>query len=276
MIFSKKTGKYIVPLLLGICLLIGSLSSFSSLAAKKENNPQRVYDYANCLTKEEKKTLEQESQKYYEDTKNNYLIVTTTTREEYSFTPGTSLENDCELYSEAFYDAFIAQYGEEYTNCTILTLDLSENRYADISGQGQLKQKLDSQRCKLASKKLVSALHYNKYFSACKKYMKTVNRYQQIKPGVNPDSIFLKVWFQLLVALIVAGICIGIMIYHSGGTMTATASTYLDSKRSQVVNKHDHFIRTTTHRRKIETDNSSSGSSGGGSSSGGSHGGSHF
>ena len=106
--------------------------------------------------------------------------------------------------------------------------------------------------------------------------MQLVNRYQKIKPGINPDNIFLKIWFQLLISVIIGGIIIGVMIYHSGGKMTASGQTYLDREHSSLVRRHDHYIRTHTTRTKRQTDSDSSSSGGGGSSSGGSHGGSHF
>ena len=108
--------------------------------------------------------------------------------------------------------------------------------------------------------------------------MKVVNRYQKIKPNLNPDSIFLKIWFQLLISVIIGGITIGVMIYHSGGKMTASGQTYLDRERSSLIRRHDHYIRTHTTRTKRKTDSasSSSGGSSSGSSGSGSNGGGYF
>lgn len=270
MIKKHKLGycySFLLFLALTFSLLIPSVAHAST-------EVERIYDYANSLTSAEKEDLEVLAESYYQETGYNYLIVTTTTRQEYDYTHDSSPETDCEYYSEAFYKSFKDTYGEDFKNCTILTVDLSENRYADISGQGELKTKLDNSRCTKAFQKIKSSLSDKKYKDAYSKYMKTVNRYQQIKPGINPDSIFLKIWFQLLISIAVGGIIIGIMIYHSGGVMTANGQTYLDESRSQLLREDDFYIRTSTTRTKRET--SSSSSSGGGSSSGGSHGGGHF
>lgn len=274
-----SVNKKIYPLIL-LLIILTSLLSFSSIAnAATDENITRIYDYANTLSNSEKEDLEKLAESYYQETGNNYLIVTTKTREEYDYSHSSFPEEDCELYSEAFYKSFIEMYGNTYNNCTILTIDLSSNRYADISGQKDLKTKLDDNRCTKAFNKIKSNLSNKDYVKAYTKYMKTVNRYQKIKPGINPDNILLKIWFQLLISIIVGAIIIGIMVYQSGGKMTANGQTYLNRERSKILRKDDYYIRTHTTRTKRETSSNNSsvgGSSGGGSSSGGSHGGGHF
>lgn len=281
-----KTQKYSITkkkysLLLLVMVLVTFLPlSFIAKAATDES-VERIYDYANTLSDSEKQNLEELAASYYQDTGNNYLIVTTTTREEYDYSHSSIPEEDCEFYSKAFYDSFIELYGEAHKNCTILTVDLSSessnHRYANISGQSDLKTKLNDERCTKAFSEIKSSLHDSDYANAYTKYMKVVNRYQKIKPNLNPDNIFLKIWFQLLISVIIGGITIGVMIYHSGGKMTASGQTYLDRERSSLVRRHDHYIRTHTTRTKRET-NSDSSSSGGssGSSGSGSNGGGYF
>lgn len=257
-------------------LVLATLLPLSSIAsAATDKNITRIYDYAQTLSNAEKQDLEELAESYYQKTGNNYLIVTTTTRNEYEYTLSSSLERDCELYSEAFYNSFIETYGDTYKNCTILTVDLSSNRYADISGQSDLKQKLDDSRCTKAFDKIASFLTEADYTKAYSKYMNVVNRYQKFRPGINPDNIFFHIWFQLLVSIIIGGIIIIKMIYNSGGKMTASGQTYLDKEHSRVLRQHDHYIRTHTSRVKRES-NSDSSSSSSGSSGGGSHGGGHF
>ena len=159
---------------------------------------------------------------------------------------------------------FVSNYGEKYKNCIILTIDLSENRYANITSQNELKTKLDNERRILALKKFQPMLSKGNYYDAYEKYMNTVNHYQKIKPGINPDNIFLKTWFQLILALAIGGITITIMIYNSGGKITVTGQTYFDKEGSRTVSKHDHYTHTRTTRTKRETrNNNSSGGSGG-------------
>lgn len=267
---KKRISLLFLTLLLTLCCIL----PFSISYAADNETVDRIYDYAGSLSDSEKDNLEALAETFFQKTGYNYLVVTTTTCSEYEFTESSSFERDCELYSEAFYDDFVSTYGEKYENCTILTIVLSDNRYADISGQGELKTKLVDKRCTLAFEKIQSDLSDGDYLDAYEKYMKTVNRYQQIKPGINPDSIFLKIWFQLLLALITGGVIIVIMIFNTSKKMTANGSTYLDSQRSRTVNMHDHYTHTHTSRTKRESNSDSSG--GENSGGGGSHGGGHF
>ncbi|MCI8408490.1 MAG: TPM domain-containing protein [Lachnospiraceae bacterium] len=258
-----------------LLMILTTLLSFSSIAIATTNtdeNITRIYDYAYTLSNSEKEDLEELAESYYQKSGNNYLIVTTKTRDEYDYSHSSFPEEDCELYSEAFYKSFLEMYGNSYSNCTILTIDLSSNRYADISGQNDLKTKLDDGRRTKILKKIKSNLSNKDYVKAYTKYIKTVNRYQKIKPGINPDNIFLKIWFQLLISIITGAIIIGIMIYQSGGKMTANGQTYLNRERSKILRKDDYYIRTHTTRTKRET-NSNNDSSGGGCNSGGNDGG---
>lgn len=265
-------NKKIYPLIL-LLIVLTTLLSFSSIAnAATDENITRIYDYAYTLSNSEKEDLEKLAESYYQKTGNNYLIVTTKTRGEYDYTHSSFPEEDCELYSEAFYKSFLGMYGNSYNNCTILTIDLSSNRYADISGQNDLKTKLDDSRRTKILKKIKSNLSNKDYVKAYTKYIKMVNRYQKIKPGINPDNIFLKIWFQLLISIITGMIIIGIMVYQSGGKMTANGQTYLNRERSKILRKDDYYIRTHTTRTKRET-NSNNDSPGGGYSSGGNDGG---
>lgn len=281
-----KTQKHSIAkkgssLLLLVMVLVTFLPLSFIVKAATDESVERIYDYANTLSNSEKEDLEELAASYYQDTGNNYLIVTTTTREEYDYSHSSSPEEDCELYSKAFYDSFIELYGEAHKNCTILTVDLSSEssnrRYANISGQSELETKLNDERCTKAFSEIKSSLHDSDYANAYTKYMKVVNRYQKIKPNLNPDSIFLKIWFQLLISVIIGGITIGVMLYHSGGKMTASGQTYLDRERSSLVRRHDHYIRTHTTRTKRKTDSDSSSSGGSSGSSGsGSNGGGYF
>lgn len=275
---KERTNRIFHSFFFLVLLLALTILPFSSLAkAATEEDVERIYDYAETLTAQEETDLEELAKSYFEETGNNYLVVTTTNFDEYNYEKSSSLKESTESYSESFYDSFLSTYGDNYKNCVILTVNFSGKHYADVSGQSELKTKLDNDRCTLAFEKIKSSLTNKDYFNAYTKYMKIVNRYQKITPGLNPDSLFLKTWFQVLICLFVGGIIVGIMIYHSGGKMTATGGTYLDSNRSRVVRQDDFYIRTHTTRTKRESSSSSSHSSGGGGhSSGGSHGGGSF
>lgn len=87
------------------------------------------------------------------------------------------------------------------------------------------------------------------------------------------NNILLNFWFQLVVSFVIGGIAVGVMAYHSGGTMTAGARDYLDRSRGGLIGKRDQYIRTSVTRwRKPEANTSSghhsSGSRGGFNASG--------
>lgn len=72
-----------------------------------------------------------------------------------------------------------------------------------------------------------------------------------IKPGVNPDLILFKWWFQLIAAVAVAGIAVAVMLFNSGGRVTVNGQTYIDNRTSDVIDQYDTYIRTTVTREKI-------------------------
>lgn len=76
----------------------------------------------------------------------------------------------------------------------------------------------------------------------------------------------------LVIAALIAALCVGIMFYRSSGRMTAHQGTYLDSSNSRVLGSYDRYIRTTTSRRpKPKPQESNHGHTGGGGVSSGGH-----
>lgn len=274
MMTNMKQKHYILFFLSACILLFNILLSDININAASNKDIQRIYDYTNTLSKNEISSLEDLSEEYYNKTGYHFLVLITNTREEYSYSHSGSLERDCELYSNAFYDDFVLNYGENNANCAILTLDISTNRYADVSGQGILEEKLNNQRCILVYDHIVDSLSSNNWYDASTEYMKLTAKYIQYKAGANPDSILFKLWFQILIAVIIAAIVVGLLIYNSGGKMTVDEKTYLNKNKSKLVNHYDHYIRTSTRRTKRSSSSSNGG--GGSRSGGGSHGGGHF
>lgn len=75
---------------------------------------------------------------------------------------------------------------------------------------------------------------------------------------------------QLVYSAGIALIVVIVMVYNSGGKMTVNQSTYLDRSDSRLLARYDHYIRTSTSKRRKPSDSSGgSGHSGGGVSSGG-------
>lgn len=269
---KKKTYfRYLLALLV-CCVLL--LFPHIPISAASEN--QNVWDYAEVFSSKELSSLEEMAQDYCKEKDYRFLVVTTTTLSDgYEYTSSYDTDQDCDLYTEAFYNSIVEEYGDTYENCVILTLDLT-NRYALVTGWGKLKEgSMDATRCTQVYESILDKFSDDQWFEACEKYYKTANRFIHIRSGVNPNNIFLKTWFQLILAAVIGGIIILINVIHSGGTMTVSDKTYLDDGRSKLVGKHDHYIRTSVHRTKRESSNNSSSSSGGGSSSH-SSGGGHF
>lgn len=76
--------------------------------------------------------------------------------------------------------------------------------------------------------------------------------------------------FQIVCSFAIALIIVIIMVSNSGGKMTVNQSTYLDRSDSRLLARYDHYIRTTTSKRRKPSDSGSGGGhSGGGVSSGG-------
>lgn len=261
-----KKLSFRIPLMIAFVLIFTTVFSgfFTTSTVKAEDNRQRVYDTDNLLSDSEISKLETAAAKYSEKWGYDFLILTT--RNQY--------ESDTISQSDSFYSEYSTTYSQP--DCIIYTIDMG-CRYADVSAQGepQTKRELDNSRCTKVFEKTKSNLSDGKYYDACIKYIKTVNSYLKVKPGINPDNIFLKLWFQILLSFGIGGLVVGIMAFNSGGKVTTTSVTYLDSKTSRIVARHDHYIRTTTTRTKRSSD-SGGGSSGGSIGGSGSHGGGHF
>lgn len=270
----KKKIFYNYVLAMLVCSVLLFLPHIPASAA---SDTQSVWDYAGTFSSSELSSLEEQAKDYCNKKDYHFLILTTTTLSDgYEYTSSYDTDEDCDLYTEAFYNSLIEEYGETYENSVILTLDL-ENRYALVTGWGNLKEKkMDATRCTQVYENILDELSNDHWFKACEKYYKTANRFLHIRSGVNPNNIFLKTWFQLVLAVVISGIIILINIIHSGGKMTVSDKTYLDNEKSHLLGKHDHYIRTSVHKTKRESNHNSNNSGSGGSSSSHSSGGGHF
>ncbi|WP_343208505.1 TPM domain-containing protein [Anaerolentibacter hominis] len=259
-------SRYITSALV-LFLLVALMVLSPKTANAYDPSIRHVYDDAGLLTEQEINLIEEAAVKYGAKRNINFFVLTT-----------LDTGNDTEGYSESFYGDFINEHGETEKDCVILTIDMGF-RYADVSGQGTAKTKLDNDRCTKIFDKLSSDLSRQDYYGACMTYLKLANRYLQFRPGVNPDLIFFRTWFQVFAALLVGGISLACMVSGRGGRMTAGQSTYLDPAHSRLTGQRDTYLRTTTTRTRKASSSSSGGSSGrssGGGGGGGSHGGGHF
>ena len=231
----------------------------------------RVWDHGNCFSPTEYEQLENLAEKYSTDSSYEFLIVTTTSRAEYDYTHSTNAEDDCKNYAFAFYEKYSDTYSElSKKGACVLVLDLSENRYAFIQAFGELKESglLKENRRKSIIEKITEDFSSDNRYEGCKTYFDTASRYVKIKPSMNPNSIFLKLWFQLLLAVVVGFLIVLFNAINMSGKMTVNDRTYLDENRSRLIGKHDHYIRTSVTKTKRSSDNDSGNSSGGGDSGG--------
>lgn len=237
-----------------------------------------VYDVAGLLSSGNVSELERLAKEYGAKQNLDYYILLTDELEGVTVPADESIRRSSTVnLSEEFYNMLQAS-GVQQKDCAILTIfypGVNGQNYADISGQGTIKEKLDDSRCQQVFDKIVPDLKDGDLYNACITYLKTVDRYIKVRPGINPELFLLKLPFQLLIGFVIALIIVLIMVHNSGGKVTVTQSTYLDSRSPGVIGRYDRFVRKTTTKRKIET-SSGGGHSSGGGGGGGSHGGGSF
>lgn len=270
-----KTFKQFKHLLLPLALVL--FIFLPKHYASASEDVSHVWDYGNCFSESEYEQLEELAEQYSKDSFYDFFIVTTTSRTEYDYTHSTSAEEDCKNYAYAFYQKCKDNsFNLSKEGACVLVLDISEHRYAFIQTFGPLKESglLKESRRESIIDKITEEFGSDNWYEGCKTYLDTASRYIKIKPAMNPESIFLKLWFQLLLAAIIGFLIVLCNAIHMGGKMTVNDRTYLDESRSRLVGKHDHYIRTSVTKTKRSSDNDSGNSSSGGGDSGGSGG--HF
>ncbi|MBY4605627.1 YgcG family protein [Bacillus sp. SPARC3] len=215
-------------------------------AARASESQQHVYDHAHLLSKAEIEKLESLSAELGAKRETDFIIVTTKS------TNGEDIAD----YTGDFYD----RYGKGST--AILTIDMT-NREVFIAGFKKAEQYLDNSRLNSIRNTISSDLSNEDYFKAFKTYIQLSYKDMGIKPGVNPDSVFFKWWFQLVAAIAVGGIAVSIMLYHAGGKVTVNGNTYMDHRTSDVIDQYDTYIRTTVTRERKPSNDKDSGGDGG-------------
>lgn len=220
-----------------------------------------IYDEANLLTEEEYMELNAMANEYGAKRETDMIIITSNNED----------NTDVELMTEDFYDEQAPGYDKPHGNTVILTLDM-KNRDVYLAGFYKAEELLDDGRLDRIREKITPNLSNGDYKLAFEKYIKTAHKYMGFKPGVDPDNPLFNFGFQLIAALVVGGIVVGIMTYRSGGLVTVNRRTYEDASTSGIVDRQDQYLRTTTTKRKIErSSSSSSGGGGGGGITGGGH-----
>lgn len=220
---------------------------------------QFVYDRANVLTEEEIAELERLANKYREKRETDFIILITDDPD----------GKDVKEYMQDFYDD---KYSQSDGNVAILAMDLEE-RDVYVAGFYKAKKHLDNDRIDSLLEQITPDLTAGNYYEAFHSFMNIVNRYMGFKPGIDPEWIFFKWWFQLIVSLGVGALIVKMMLRHTGGKITVNERTYRDTNRSRVLQRRDHYVRKSVTRRRKPSNHSGGGgrSSGGGGITKGGH-----
>jgi uncharacterized protein len=260
----------------------------STAKAETFDRNHYIYDYAHLLTNEESEELQHVASVRGKERGTALIIITL------DDTNG----KDIVQYVEDFYDEHGPGYDQPHGNTAILAIDMNE-RDVYLAGFKKAEQYLDNSRLDLIREEMSPDLSSGQYFDAFSVFINRAYEYMGIEPddgelgytgngsigspivnnsyelGVQPSkNIFFQWWFQFIVSLIMAGVVVMIMAYRAGGRVTVNARTYMDSNRSNVVNRYDNFVRQTVTKQRKPSNNTNSGGGGGITRGGHSHSGS--
>ncbi len=276
-------GRVLFALYLVLTLSLPTLTSYAS------HTQSKVYDYAGLFTKEEVEMLEEISRGKGKEGQVDIVIITS-----YGIDGKTR-----KGYLEDFYDDYAFGYDEEYGTAALILLNMDPNdRGVEIQGYGMAEFYLHNDRIEHILDDIVPLLSDGAYFLAMEEFSSQVAYYMNEEKGVNTNpvygdetsgyyygegaydgqsdyygetSFFDSIPFRIIISLVMGGVAVGIMAYHSSGKVTTSNRTYLDQNNSRLVAHHDHYIRTKTNRVRKPKQSSNTGrsSGGGGISSGG-------
>ncbi|RXZ82058.1 hypothetical protein EBB07_12055 [Paenibacillaceae bacterium] len=221
---------------------------------------QLIFDEAGLLTEEESDALNVMANEYGAERETDFII----------FTTDNSDNIDVIKLTQDFYDEQAPGYDKAHGNAAILTMDM-RNRDIYLAGFYNAEVYLDDSRLDKIREKISSDLTYGNYEQAFQTFIVTAHKYMGFEPGVNPDNILFNGWFQLIVAMGIGGVVVGMMTYNSGGRVTVHRQTYEDGSTSGILENRDQYLRTTVTKRKIEKSSGGSGGGGGGGTTGGGH-----
>jgi uncharacterized protein len=275
-------------LLILIMMLLVLPWGMSTAKAETFDRNHYIYDYAHLLTDEESAKLQHAASERGKERETAFIIITL------DETNG----KDIVQYVEDFYDEYGPGYDQPHGNTAILAIDMNE-RDVYLAGFKKAERYLDDSRLDLIREEMSPDLSGGQYFDAFSVFINRAYEYMGDEPddgelgytgngsigspkvnnsyelGIHPSkNIFFQWWFQLIISLIMAGVVVMIMAYGVGGRVTVNARTYMDSNRSNVVNRYDNFVRQTVTKQRKPSNNTNSGGGGGITRGGHSHSGS--
>lgn len=284
---ARVTTRKLLPLILILSSIVLALHGnwVSAYAIEKQEEIPHVYDMAGLLSTLEIEELEEMCITYGEEAGLEILILT----------HDDPNAQEPEKYLEDFNDAL------PEADRMLLLIDMQE-RFIWMQGYGLAETYIHSKRIDAIYQDITEPIADGNYVKAFEIYIKSSAAYMQDdselnwdhdysvsspKPGDDyydtyPDShnetedLITSWWFQLIASLVVGGIAVGIMAYHSGGKMTAGSHTYMDKGHSGLIGRRDQYLHTRVTRVRRPKDNNTHGKGGfnaggfrGGVSSGG-------
>lgn len=228
------------------CLFVFLIIMSHPVSAKEK---QLIIDEADLLTDAEEAELADLALEYGEKHETDFMILTT------NDTDG----KDVKEYMGDFYDETAPGYDQPHGNTVLLTLDM-ENRDMYLSGFGKGEQYLSNDRIELVLDQIFPYIAEGNYYKGFHEYLTVSNDYMRYRPGVNPENPLYQWWVQLGVALVLAGVIVFFMAYHSGGKVTTTDRTYIDHENTKINRRRDVFVnKTVTKKRKPSNNNQGGG-----------------
>ena len=263
-------------LLLGLLMVISFCISGVTYASAAEED-KRIYDEAGLLTASEYEDLEAMCLAYEEESKAEIFILTH--NDSKAVYPERYIENfeDQQPAGDRVYFLYDVYRGEIF-----------------IEGYGTAETYIHSNRIEKIFDQMEDDLRAGNYYDAFVTYIDMATSYMNDDSEINtdhnysydsssdpnyssdydydsyyedPDGKQVKDFLanplvQLVASLIIGGVAVGIMAYHSGGRMTVRGNDYLDQSRSGLIGRRDIYLRTTVTKVRKPTSNNSGGKGG--------------
>lgn len=266
-----------------------------------DESTEKIFDRAGLLSDSQEEELTEKIIRYARELKLDIIVVTA----------DDSTVSDSKLYADDFFDDNGFGYEYECGSGVLMFVDMY-NREVAISTSGLGRLYIDEYTEDILDE-VQPLLSDGEYYEAVDEFIEQVriktnyyaddddydDLYDEWYSGVfsdkdiqeefyekynltdSEDTVFTCLRNPLIsgvIAIIVAGITVFIMSLQSKTSVTVSSGTYMSANGLKMNQVQDIYTHTTTHRRKIETDNESHGGGGGGhhsthSSSGHSHGG---
>lgn len=240
------------------------ITPITILAANQDSTPQRIFDDANLLTKEEHKELEALYETYVEKNKLEIRIFTVET-----------LHNTLPKYFlEDYFDNNNCGYGDT-KDCVLMVICMDpNNRGIHLQGYGQAEYNIDDNRCDAIYQSIRSDMSNGNYVNAFELFITEIDKYWNMKPVTDythteednkkydsensqilsedeeaEQNLTSKLGIFFVISVLIGGIVVSIMCMQSGGKVTTNQRTYLDYTHSHIISQYDRYTHTHTTKR---------------------------